>query len=168
MSQIINSSVVLREHYINVDDNGEALSSSKIKQPEQTTNFFTANKENINNEYDNERNDANYQDMLKKYTNKNTTNSLATEVQELFKDNWDNIISTIEEFLLSNPSALGSVFTSSSADKYTEQDVNNPNEQQIFLPYIIKKIERINMIEFAVTDNIPEEDSLLQDAILLA
>ncbi|RIB11863.1 hypothetical protein C2G38_2202299 [Gigaspora rosea] len=39
------------------------------------------------------------------------------------EDNWEDIISTIEGFLSSNPSASESVFTSFSADKHTEQDV---------------------------------------------
>jgi len=61
-----------------------------------------------------------------------TTSSSATEARKLFKEHWDNVISTIERFLTSSPDATQLASASASASASSDQDTDQDTEQDTY------------------------------------
>ena len=75
---------------------------------------------------------------LMRYNIIDTIASSATEVQKLFKEYWDDIISTVEKLLISSPTtqlASASASTSASSDQDTVQD-GQAEEVKQYIKYI--------------------------------
>jgi len=61
-----------------------------------------------------------------------TTSSSATEARKLFKEHWDNVISTIERFLTSSPDATQLASASASVSASSDQDTDQDTEQDTY------------------------------------
>ncbi|RHZ74397.1 hypothetical protein Glove_225g26 [Diversispora epigaea] len=73
-----------------------------------------------------------------------TTNSSTTEAQRLFKEHWDDIITTMENFLSFKPYIPDPTFISSSANQDTEQDGQADIKQ--YLKNITKNINTMEKL----------------------
>ncbi|CAG8624498.1 4531_t:CDS:10, partial [Diversispora eburnea] len=79
---------------------------------------------------------------LMRYNILDTTNSSATEARKLFKEHWNNIIKTIEDFLSFRPYIPNSAFTSSQD---TEQDGQAEGVKR-YLKNITKNVNTMNKL----------------------
>jgi len=68
------------------------------------------------------------QDLMR-YNIIDTTSSSSTEARKLFKEHWDNIISTIEGFLTSSPDTIQLASASAPVSVLSDQDTNQDTEQ---------------------------------------
>ncbi|CAB4437633.1 unnamed protein product [Rhizophagus irregularis] len=95
--------------------------------------------ENVNNNYDDEEPNTTFEPQ-------DTTISSATEARKLIKEHWDNVISTIERFLTSNPDTTqldsASASVSSSSDRGTDQDTEQDTYQDTKQDGNAKEVEQ--------------------------
>ena len=78
---------------------------------------------------------------LMRYNIIDTTASSATEARKLFEEHWNDIISTVENFLTSSPNVLASASasTSASSDQDTAQD-GQAEEVKQYIKYILTNV----------------------------
>lgn len=75
---------------------------------------------------------------LMRYNIIDTTRSSATEARKLLRDYWEDVISTIENFLISRPDAIPLDSDSDSASASTDQDMEQDGRAEDIKQYLTK------------------------------
>ncbi|CAG8645451.1 10952_t:CDS:2, partial [Dentiscutata heterogama] len=83
------------------------------------------------------------QDLMR-YNIIDTTRSSATEARKLLKDYWEDIISTIEKFLMSRPDATPVDSDSDSASASTDQTMEQDGRAEDIRQYLTKISKNVN------------------------